>query len=262
MTGALEVSTCQRDLQISWRDVREAESADGWETFRAASAYRFLLEVASGLRSEIRGETNVFGQLKAAWREHLSRDPESTRDLAALGDQLFRDTRDIRTRFLQGVGQHSYAAHARHLLKPEADARVLLVGYGALGRSMVRKFDDLRLALYNRTTPAVLPAVFESTFAAGDEQRAIAWATHVVMCIPSAPAIDAAWAPALAARPDVPLVHFDVRREARPRWPIDVLFGLDDIFDLERAQSELRSRQFEGAMAACADKALRFETRF
>ena len=37
------------------------------ELYQGADAYGFLLRLASGLESEIAGETEIFGQIKEAW---------------------------------------------------------------------------------------------------------------------------------------------------------------------------------------------------
>lgn len=250
-------------MQIAVGDGRteDVTASEAWRVYRKHAAYQFLLELASGLHSAIRGETNVFGQLRSAWQDFDQREPVASRALAPVRDALFRDTREIRTRFLQGIGGQSYATLARRLLQAGAGARVLIVGHGALGRSMVPKFAELRPALFNRTLPPVLPAVFSRLFSVGEEAQAVEWASHIVLCVPRVEAIDRSWVPLIAARPSLRTIHLGCRRDARGDWGrIPGLIDLDDVFELERSQTRRRSRQLELAADACAALASCFET--
>jgi glutamyl-tRNA reductase len=184
-----------------------------------------------------------------------------TRELTAIMDAVMRDARDIRTRYLQGIGGHSYATLARRLLDAAKDARVLIVGHGALGRSMVPKLANFRLALFNRTRPVELLHDFQHVFAAGEEAAGTAWATHVLLCVPRLDEIDRIWVSLLRGRQSLQVVHLGCRRNARGPWSeIERLRDLDDLFDLEQSQSQLRAQQVEQAREACAELAVRFET--
>src|SRR5262245_63928758 len=72
--SGFRLETCLRRLAVG--DVAElsADPADApaFDQYRGAAAYEFLLRIASGLESEIAGETEVFGQLKEAWRAYES----------------------------------------------------------------------------------------------------------------------------------------------------------------------------------------------
>jgi hypothetical protein len=251
-SDALRIRTCQREIRIATQSQPLPDEAAA-EILRGVDAYRFLLEFASGLRSAIPGETNVFGQLRDAWRAYERDRPRAvTRSLAPLMDALIRDTREIRTQFLQGIGGHSYAALTRRLLEPHRGARVLIVGYGALGRSMPAKFADAELAICNRTAPADLPESVRF-FGAGAEAEAAQWATHVIFCVPRRAAIDALWVPLLRARPHVPVAHLGCHRaDAGPWRDVGSLIDLDRIFELQLEQTRRRTLQLAQARAACA----------
>ena len=254
----LQVHTCQRSLHVCVELPGSAErTQDDADVLRGQQAYEFLLQFATGLKSAVAGETNVFGQLLAAWRAHANRADEA-QTLAPVLDRLIRDAREIRARYLQGIGGQSYATLARRLLAPGPGARVLVAGYGELGRSMPGKFSRTDLAVFNRTPPASLPAEALRYFAADEARAAAAWATHVVFCLPRDADIDATWTGALRDRPEVRVVHLGLRRGARGPWnTLSNVHDLDDLFDLQRSQAQRRSAQLEQAQAACATFAAR-----
>src|SRR3970282_2652165 len=65
--STFRLTTCQREVDILFR--HSADTVSTGAAFRGSDAYRFLLELATGLLSVIPGETNVFGQLRAGWRD-------------------------------------------------------------------------------------------------------------------------------------------------------------------------------------------------
>lgn len=251
--GVLSIRTCQREVRLSLVDrARPVEART--EIYRGADAYRFLLEFATGLESAIPGEANVFGQVREAWRafEHERRQSEA-RALAPLMDTLFRDARAVRTQYLQGIGGQSYATLTRRLLGTTGGSRVLVVGAGALGRSMLSKFGGGEIAVFNRTRPTNLPETVRRTFGPGQEPAAVDWATHVVMCVPRNAEIDDRWLPLLSARTGLRIVHLACRRDDPGAWrDIATLIDLDHVFELQRRQAELRGQQLASARSACA----------
>ncbi len=155
------------------------------------------------------------------------------------------------------AGSRTQRSRAR-LLAPGPGARVLIAGYGELGRSMPGKFSRTGLAVFNRTRPASLPAEAVRYFSAPEAHDAAAWATHVVFCLPREAGIDAKWVEALGAHPGVRIVHLGLRRGARGPWDVlSNLHDLDDVFELQRSQAQRRAAQLEQARAACAAFAAR-----
>jgi len=252
-SDALCIVTCQREVRIHLAD--ESDPDDG-SALHGAAAYRLLLEFGAGLKSLIPGETNVFGQIRAAWRSFEEEQPRGRlRELAPLINALFRDIRDIRTRFLQGVGGQSYATLTRRLLAPRADARVLVLGFGELGRSMPAKFTQNSLGIFNRSAVQAPPPGVSALFSPGEEQAAADWASHVIVCLPRDAELDARWVAVLrdrALRGSLMTVHLGCRRAQRGLWnTLPNLFDLDDLFDLQRAQEERRTDQLRRARDAC-----------
>lgn len=251
------VSTCQRELLITVgpADPGRVCAPAGFTLHRGRAAYELLLRIASGLESAIPGETNVFGQLRRSWAEHRARSARLPPALAALATALFGDAAAVRNRHLQGIGGASYGTLARMLLKPRRAARVLVAGTGALSRAVLPSFTAFEVAVYARRPESVPPEIVRR-FAPGEEQAAIAWADAVYFCLPAGTERDTIWVAALRARP-VPAVHLGLRSPVcRPWSEIQGLRTLEDLFDLQRSQSELRSVRLERAARCCRDLAL------
>src|SRR2546430_2266818 len=60
--------SCQRRLWVTTRERLSGQHLNV-DVFVGQEAYRFLLQVTTGLESAIPGETDVFGQFKEAWRQ-------------------------------------------------------------------------------------------------------------------------------------------------------------------------------------------------
>ena len=73
------IDTCQRRIAIvcgagAAALARQEFPVDGaLESFEGADAYAFLLRFAAGLESKLVAETEIFGQIKQAWREFSER---------------------------------------------------------------------------------------------------------------------------------------------------------------------------------------------
>src|SRR4051794_35162047 len=70
---AFVVDTCQRSLWVFNSEAYCPSEIRGAEVYKGQEAYRFLLQVATGLASEVVGETDIFGQIKEAWRKVTQR---------------------------------------------------------------------------------------------------------------------------------------------------------------------------------------------
>ena len=257
-TAAFRLSTCQREIEVHFATLQKGASDACGETYRGVEAYQALLEIATGLRSAIPGETNVFGQLRAAWREYLRAVPHRAKSpCSELMDTLFTDTRAIRTRFLQDIGGHSYGTLTRKLLRAAPGARVLIVGNGELARSIAPMLTGFELAIINRSRSEAAPGHVRHVFDVEEAPAAVNWADHVVMCVPRQTELDARWLPLLASRGALRVIHLGCRRaDAGPWAQLRGLLTLDDLFDLRLAQQDRRSRQLELARAACRTRAL------
>jgi glutamyl-tRNA reductase len=254
---AFRLTTCQRDIDVFFPAPAELARDPAGEVFRGVEAYRALLEIATGLRSAIPGETNVFGQLRAAWRDYLRADGVARGEFSALMEALFADTRAIRTSFLQDIGGSSYGTLTRRLLRSAPGGRVLIVGHGELARSVAPLLTGFELGVINRRRPADVPDSVRHVFDVAEAPAAVDWADHVVLCVPRDPELDTRWLALLASRTALQVIHLGCRRGDAGAWAqVRGLLTLDDLFDLRVAQQDRRSRQLELARAACRTRAL------
>lgn len=254
---AFVMETCLRRVMIT-ADIEVARALSALrppETFTASAGYRFLLEVATGLQSAIPGETNVFGQFKRAWESFRSvADQQAIGSLAGIVARTIRDTRTIRRQFLQHIGGASYGALARRLLQPRSGDRILFVGAGELARSMLPFFRGFDIGVWNRRPPGAAFAAAGRLFASGDGAIAAEWAHHIIMTTPVDQSNDECWARWLDASLVQTVLHLGHRRGNNLRGPTHAIsYDLDDLFELRRSQSNIRSLQLERARLACQE---------
>ncbi|MBL8200281.1 MAG: hypothetical protein JNK40_04845 [Chromatiales bacterium] len=256
-TGVL-LDTCLRQLAFGLAPRPALTDGTGGELSSGAAAYGLLLEIASGLRSAVPGETNVFGQFRRAWDEaerHLP--PDDHARLKPVVQALLADTRALRARHLQGVAGGSYGSLVRELLAPGRGARVLFVGTGELARSMLPLFRAWDVGVWNHRTlnhgsRAPLAGVCR-WFESGEADSAAAWATHIVFTTPGDAAHDSAWRDRLWQHAPRGVVHLGRRREDSPAWgPLTASFDLDHVFALAGAREQQRRHQLAAAARACA----------
>ncbi|MEO7385797.1 MAG: hypothetical protein ABIX37_02545 [Gammaproteobacteria bacterium] len=243
------LDTCLRQLAFGLAPRPMVADEPAGELTTGAAAYRLLLEVASGLRSAVPGETNVFGQFRRATEQAADQDRVNLHPIVAA---LQADTRALRSRHLQGVAGGSYGSLVRKLLAPQPGARVLFVGTGDLTRSMLPLFRAWDVGAWNHRPGAPLADVCR-WFSSDEADAAAAWATDMVFTTPVDPAHDTAWSRRLRSHTPRCLVHLGQRRGAGPSWSSLVAsFHLDDVFELAGARDQQRSQQLATAMAACA----------
>jgi glutamyl-tRNA reductase len=142
--GAVLWRTCLRDVVFlaDACEVRPPVMADG-------AAYALLVEIVSGLRSPLIGETEVQAQFKA-FLDTL--DAQAHADLIRLGQRVLTDAKLIRRRHLQGFGARSYSGLALGHIPP--DAHVVLVGTGALAAEIAAALGAERAVdQWGRRTP-------------------------------------------------------------------------------------------------------------
>lgn len=252
------LETCLRQLAFGIAPRPALETGANGELSTGAPAYRLLLEVTSGLRSAVPGETNVFAQFRRAWEQsaqHLR--PEDHWHLQPVVHALQADTRALRASHLQGIAGGSYGSLVRELLDLRNDARVLFVGTGELARSMLPLFRAWETAAWNRRAPDQhardrLTSV-QRWFASDEADAAAAWATDLVFTTPADAGHDALWRARLSREAPRRLVHLGRRRNDPLTWPTaSASFDLDDVFALAGAREQVRHRQLAEAGSACA----------
>jgi len=258
IADAFVVDTCQRRMLIvadggcagHLRDLAPPEIHTG------ALAYQFLLEVATGLRSAVQGETNVFGQFKRAWEAYQrTAAPHAVAALTPVITRAIRDTRTIRREHLQGIGGASYGALVRRLIRPGADDRILVIGAGHLARSLLAFLRPSEVGIWNRRRPG--GSIPSAVVVFGPEEAALAarWADDVVFATPADDGNDRRWSARLATGAARRIVHLGRRRSQPFAWPAHaVTYDLDDIFELRRSQDNIRSLRVERARLACRER--------
>jgi glutamyl-tRNA reductase len=272
------IDTCQRRVavvngaQCAALARREFPADGALESFDGADAYAFLLRFAGGLESKLVAETEIFGQIKQAWREFSQRGSPLARQLSPWVQLLFQDAKAVRAQYLGNLGSASYGSQTRRLLGDEANGGpTLLIGAGQLAQSVAPWLTGCELWLWNRTSERARELARE--LAKRDAARAVrvieadleaelaAWrsARNVIVCIPAEAPRDAARVAAWSARRDRSgrVIHLGLGADGAAPWnELPELVSLGALYEMLQAQSELRRRQFERARRACLEKAL------
>jgi len=263
--NALQLDTCLREVVIELmpESCSIVPAFDDTEILTGVDAYRLLLEIATGLRSVIPGETNVFGQFRRAWQAFLN-DGHSAMaaGLTPVIHRLFNDTKAVRKHWLEGVGGTSYGSLVRRLIEPRRQDRVLFVGAGELMQSMLPLFEKYRLGIWNHRNIKPMTATIDFIFPPGHGRRAAIWADHVILTTPRDPHNDRNWHTWLRNAHPRTVVHLGHRHTRQPDWDLGIgwqpgiaTFDLDDVFAHRREQDDYRSNKLDSARAACANLA-------
>lgn len=252
-------ATCMRELAVlpsadaPSADVLRGLSTDGSnEVLHNEAAYAFLLHTVTGLNSSVPGETNVQGQIRKAWNSwRRTGDTRVARLLSPTLHRVFNDAAGIRRDYLQGIGGNSYGSLVRKLLMPDRDARVLFVGAGDLAQSMLPFFSSMQTGVWNRHDLTGDDFSGARMFAPDTHAAAAAWASHLIVTTPPDSDNDHIWAK-LAQQHHLPVAHLGRRRAAPGDWAsVPDFRNLDDVFDLRRKQSSLRTLNTVRARQAC-----------
>lgn len=267
----LEVKTCQRSFFLGWSPLPLFTSSEGSvlprRFYEGVDAYEFLLRFATGLESEIKGETDVFGQLKTAIRHFQETYPEA--DDQGLFAKLFEDTKEIRTQYLHGIGGNTYGALSRRLLNPSPASKVLILGAGQISKAVAPYFADSQLRIFNRSQErlAELRSDLEKKGHSGivyssSDSEIDTWIGAqdlILIATPVNSPIDEKVIAHLSSRTQRPtLLHLGGQAKELAHFTdagIRVL-SLSDLFEMEREQSLLREKQISRALEACRKRAL------
>jgi glutamyl-tRNA reductase len=272
------IDTCQRRVAVvggpeALALARQEFPDDGaLESFEGTHAYAFLLRFAAGLESKLVAETEIFGQIKTAWRQFSERGSPLARQLSPWVQLLFQDAKEIRAQHLSKLGSASYGSQTRRLLGDEASGgATLLIGAGQLAQSIAPWLPGCELWLWNRTRERAVELARElakrdtarpvRVIEGGLEAELAAWrgARNVIICVPSDTPKDAARVVAWHGRRDRGgrVIHLGLGADGAAPWnELPELVSLGALFEMLQAQSEQRRRQFERARRACQEKAL------
>ena len=270
------IETCLRRLLISHvadSNLSGANSAvpNGVELLRGTDAYDLLLRIASGLESEVPGESEVFGQFKQSWQTFRTAHAEVSRKLDPLMRKLFEDVKHIRSRHLTGLGAATYGSLVRALLGADAEQPTLLIGAGEMAAAILPYLSGRPLYIANRTperAAALLTGLRRQADRAdqiqliGSELDAelAAWrtATNVVVCVPPNRERDLVRVQAWKDRDSKSghLLHLGKLTPGDSLWAqLDRFATLADLFALQSANSERRRVQLLHARNACRERA-------
>lgn len=137
--GLLRLETCRRVLWFSFEGTSKfsvlQEKGIPFEVFEGSNAYRFVLEVITGLHSPIFGETEILGQ----FREFLKR-PQAGLEEDILRFRpwslfLLEDAKSVRHNHMCGMGNHSYGSILRKWTRELTSA--CIIGTGQLAQEVL-----------------------------------------------------------------------------------------------------------------------------
>ena len=264
---ALFLETCQRIAWIGERErlaklaqqLTETEGSDvAFEIYTGAQAFRFLLRVACGLESEIQGETDIFGQVKDSWSRYQGADRSL---LHPVIQQLFEETKRIRTQFLQGIGGSSYGSLVRRLLDLKTDSSILVLGAGQIAQSVLPYLQSAQtITLWNRSESRLLPLQKWVHQSSSESLQTLDWKSfnRLLVCLPHATEYDQSvlthWNQTQSQTSTTIAVHLGVYREEAPEFSNAGFTCLNELFELQRAQSEIRSLRISEALRAIDER--------
>lgn len=142
LTGTTFIlKTCQRSLVLSLNQFPfKSEEIPEHELHTGTHAYFFLLETICGLKSKLIGENEIVGQFKEAYKIYGQSTLKDTKLLLIL-EKLFKDAKDIRTQYLIGISQKTYASLTRrHLIQKAKAEHVIVIGSGSLAEDLINQF--------------------------------------------------------------------------------------------------------------------------
>lgn len=174
---ALVFETCMRRMRI--RPWGEAVHAPPYGQLMAGpEAYSFLLEILSGLRSPVFGETEIFSQFKIFW-ENAQKSSARHQFFAPWARRLIEDTKKIRSEFFRDGTTQTWGGVVRKSLR--AFPEVWIVGNGQLALSVAAALKSQKLVFWARQEKEGLPGAHHrwgERPCAGETPRA------VVICAP------------------------------------------------------------------------------
>ena len=272
---ACVLGTCLREVRIAIAAQHEqptnsAADAAGHERYVGAEAYRFLLQLACGLESEIAGETEILGQIKQAWRDHETAQPQAAKALRPWMQRLLQDTKEIRSEYVVSLGSATYGSLVRRLLGGQLPGPTLLIGAGQLAETVLPFLDSGEVLVWNRSR--------ERTEAMFSRQRAAQTQGRVHLLEPTTTAEETAWRRAhdvvICIPPDAPrdaqrvqlwhqhgqpagrVLHLGIHDANGTAWAgAPRLATLGDLFGLRDTQASQRELQLARARRACLNKA-------
>ncbi|EMJ96729.1 glutamyl-tRNAGlu reductase [Leptospira alstonii] len=160
--GSYSWMTCMRTIWIADSRIHGEPSAlpATLEKYDGYEGYRFVLEVISGLHSKLLGETEVLAQFRDKFKNSSLPSSAFGEYLARFRDSLIQDSRSIRSRYLQNIGEQSYGGLANKYLKNTVS--VSLLGTGQLAEKILPWLKNRNVTLVGRNEKRLLELSNES----------------------------------------------------------------------------------------------------
>lgn len=139
----LKFETCMRKIYFfdhsrldnqSLELLSSFEELSFFELLEGDQAYAFILEVIAGLKSTIKGETEIFGQFKIFYDQIKNKDLMGIGSLLKTFEQLIQDCKYLREKHIKNWGSQSYGSVSRKLLDKQTP--VFLLGSGHLAQEI------------------------------------------------------------------------------------------------------------------------------
>ncbi|MBS1958050.1 MAG: hypothetical protein JST80_01130 [Bdellovibrionales bacterium] len=260
--------TCQRSLLLSLDPVSQSKAS---RAFHGFEAYNYFLRFACGLESKIQGETDVFGQVKIAFKKLQQDNPDLADQFRGFFSCWLEDTKEIRAQFLQNVGGNNYGALARRLLNPKATDSVVILGAGLVSKTVAPYFAELQLKVWNRSPERLIDLAHQlkrkgnkfqalSTIEALIE--ALTQASIVILATPVDAKLPAGVTAAISN--DARVLHLGGQLDqlhCNELQSLASVFGsrlltLSDLFEIDREQAQIRQKQVRQALDACHQRSL------
>lgn len=257
------IHTCQRSVLLSLsRHVHPLAH----RAFHGIDAYHYFLRFACGLESKIQGETDVFGQVKIAFKKLQEENAELAEQFRGFFACWLEDTKEIRAQFLQNVGGNNYGALARRLLNPKVGDSVVVLGAGLVSKTVAPYFAEFELKVWNRSPERLIDLAHQlsrkgNKFQALVDHKslaaAVAQATIVIFATPADVALptDAMAAISSGAR----ILHLGAQRDQVQSLAAvldNQLLTLTDLFEIDQEQALVRQKQVRQALDACHQRSL------
>ncbi len=239
--GVAETAEAAARVQAAFC-ARQRVTIEEFEKFRLSlrglNAVQHLFEVASGLNSQMLGETEIFGQVKEAYAV-----AQAKRSAGPVLNRVFQKTfqaaKFARTHSAITEGRVSVAnvavELALNIFGGLADARILLLGAGEIGEKTARAFQSrgatgLTVASRRLEQAMELATQLQASALPFDQREARLADFDVVVGSTSAPETVVSHAATVAAirmRPARPLFFIDL---ALPRDIEPTVAGLENVF--------------------------------
>jgi glutamyl-tRNA reductase len=155
--GSFILSTCQRTMVLAMNHgpLRVHGKLPPHELVTGEVAYLYLLETICGLKSKLIGENEIVGQFKEAYKLYAATTFKDTKLLTIL-EKLFKDAKDIRTQYLIGISQKTYASLTRRHFQRARALHVVIVGSGMLAEDLINQLKKkVRVSICARNSERV-----------------------------------------------------------------------------------------------------------